>query len=144
MTEQDKLREAIKRIDDYSGISREDVTRVARAAEQSLTFRRLPLPEELDEKALFAMFDATKSNMTKCGAMRAAYKALYEHLTKPKTKMVDVWRVEYVKRIPGTADDPCAITYLNRADAERRAAELPDFYCTCVRVTGPHQQEMPT
>lgn len=95
MTEQDTLREQIKWAREFwqtkplGETGRNWVGEICDAAEQSLTFRRLPLPEELDEKALFAMFDATKSNMTKCGAMREAYRALYEHLTKPKR----VWRV---------------------------------------------------
>lgn len=66
--------------------------------------------------------------------------------TLPKTKMVEVWRLEYAHR-----GIPCAEVYQAKHHADGRAAELkanrdgsrevPAF--SCIRVTGPHQQEVP-
>ena len=65
----------------------------------------------------------------------------------PKTKMVEVWHVEWsqyperwkpFRQSEGSGAE-------GRAWAEERAVWLtarPDLY-TCIRVTGPHQQEVP-
>lgn len=43
--------------------------------------QRLPAPDELSEQQLFAMWDAASPQVTKCSAMRAAYRALYDALS---------------------------------------------------------------
>lgn len=64
--------------------------------------------------------------------------------TLPKTKMAEVWRVEFASK--GTTRWFCGTsTYDTEADA-RFAAE--SMRCVrgdkdCIRVTGPHQQEIP-
>lgn len=71
--------------------------------------------------------------------------------TLPKTKLVDVWRVEYAKIERGRGGlgaskyDPCAITFTQHYEAQNRAASMrgsTDLF-TCVHVTGPHKQEVP-
>lgn len=43
----------------------------------------MPVPAALTEQQLFAMWDAQHGTITKCSAMRAAYKALYESVVPP-------------------------------------------------------------
>lgn len=121
MTEQDKLRKALEAAQEGLRYGSEfgaeaisilvpHLKRLVDAAEQSLTFRRLPLPEELDEKTLEAMWcNASGSNfggqLKGISRMRAAYKALYEHLTKPKTKIVNVIEGS------GRSSPPCTGSY---------------------------------
>ena len=59
--------------------------------------------------------------------------------TLPKTKMVEVWRVEYA-----TNGEPNIVSFLteNRARGwAQGTCSLP--YVSNVHVTGPHQQEVP-
>jgi hypothetical protein len=80
----------------------------------------------------------------------AVYKALHARLSKPATKTVEVWRVEYAYRyidsdgfrwIPNSRDfdgeraRQCAAAF---ADEKRGQGDY-----ACIRVTGPHDQEVP-
>lgn len=71
----------------------------------------------------------------------ALRKAAEAHLaTLPKTKMVEVWRVEYAACIGGTWFPECAARN-TREQAETFVLALP--HDSMARVTGPHQQEVP-
>ncbi len=56
--------------------------------------------------------------------------------TLPKTKMVEVWHVEYC-----FSGRPLVAVYTTEEMA--RAHELPHKSYACIRVTGPHKQEVP-
>lgn len=64
--------------------------------------------------------------------------------TLPKTKMVEVWHVEFAQP-HGTEWLALLHTFRDEATAKRRAATWADDYkgARCIRVTGPHQQEVP-
>lgn len=57
--------------------------------------------------------------------------------TLPKTKMVEVWRVESAHE-----GCPCLSQYTNEQDARGWERSPPSCYA-CIRVTGPHMQEVP-
>ncbi len=65
------------------------------------------------------------------------YRALYAHLSKPKTKEVEVWRVEWADgdNQPRVSQFPC------KGGADDWASRLPSE--ACGRVTGPHKQTVP-
>lgn len=113
------------------------------------------LPKEPSALAIDAMIGGPRCDRfgeLLCSQWEDAYRALYDHLTspnkktKPKTKMVEVWRVEWVqypdnwKPFSQSEGEGEA----SRLWAEERAEWLrkrPHY--TCIRVTGPHQQEIP-
>jgi hypothetical protein len=72
-------------------------------------------------------------------AILAAARAHLDTLPKTKT-MVEVWRVEYASNwVPRTE------TFLTCEEANRWArGAIPLAYVSCVKVTGPHQQEVPS
>lgn len=83
-----------------------------------------------------------------CGAestLHVPYKELTRVLaaaesTLPKTKMVEVWRVEGSTR----GGSPWARTELSRTLADSYAERmLKDVNHCCIRVTGPHSHEVP-
>lgn len=160
MTEQDKLRKALEAAQEGLRYGSEfgaeaisilvpHLKRLVDAAEQSLTFRRLPLPEELDDKALLAMWIGQASTITKSDSIRAGYKALYEHLTKPKTKVEEFWHIEYsFREFEGLDWKPQLSAYsVTKEGVKARdnwmASFKDDKRVACIRVTGPHQQEVP-
>lgn len=68
-------------------------------------------------------------------------KAAQAHLgTLPKTKMVEVWHVEWVSSLKDLNVWVCA----DKVIAEARALKLKDNDAECVRVTGPHSHEVPS
>ena len=75
-------------------------------------------------------------------AIRLYHNHLYRRLTRPKTKMVEVWRVEYsIKRSDGEW-----AAHSHNCDTWRHAeqsAENLRANAACIKVTGPHQQEIP-
>ena len=59
--------------------------------------------------------------------------------TLPRTKTVEVWHVEWA-----LGSHPMIHLYLSEADARKNATLLAqEQHRTCIRVTGPHQQEVP-
>lgn len=59
------------------------------------------------------------------------------------TKLIKVWRVESTYRVDGTWR-AVAEHYMSRADADDEARKQYDegtYFC--IRVTGPHEQEIP-
>jgi hypothetical protein len=62
----------------------------------------------------------------------------------PKTKTVEVWRVEYsTQRADGAWNSSCS-QFNEKFDADREA-DFQGRHCgaRCIKVTGPHQQEVP-
>ncbi len=60
--------------------------------------------------------------------------------TLPKTKMVEVWRVEFAGAAMGL---PYIEQDRTREEAEQQARKRRSEGATCVKVTGPHMQEVP-
>ena len=59
--------------------------------------------------------------------------------TLPKTQMVEVWHVEYAYY-----SKPCLLIVTEGEEiAREKADQISKDRCTCIRVTGPHQQEVP-
>lgn len=65
--------------------------------------------------------------------------------TIPKTKTVDVWLVEGAYRDAEGKWVPFTTTYDNPAEADHRVAyrNKRNSTETCLRVSGPHQREIP-
>lgn len=64
--------------------------------------------------------------------------------TLPKTKMVSAWRCEYSVLASALNWAPCVSGYPTKQDADEAAARMSnDERYRCIRVTGPHQQEVP-
>jgi hypothetical protein len=98
---------------------------------------RLPgrLPEEA-KAAMRAAFDDAYTNYDFIGAI---YDALCAHLTAPRTKEVEVWRVEFARH-----GEPQCLQYLDVGAAELNAASFRhQNHLSCIRVTGPHKQMVP-
>jgi hypothetical protein len=70
---------------------------------------------------------------------RAGHRALVAHLTAPKTKEVEVWRVEFA--------GGNGLPYIDQRMGEETARELAHQRiregASMVRVTGPHKQTVP-
>lgn len=64
---------------------------------------------------------------------------LQAYQTRPKTKTVERWHVEFWGHSIGTACEP----KVSREVAEDRAQIMREDGFQCVRVTGPHQHEVP-
>lgn len=62
--------------------------------------------------------------------------------TLPKTKMVEVWRTEFVFWINGRWQ-PTVNVFLSISDAEQSGKTMTGLGAKCVHVTGPHMQEVP-
>lgn len=79
--------------------------------------------------------------------LEALREAAEAHLaTLPKTKIVVVWRVEFAQVKPNTLAtwEAAAATFTDRDEADRYAKTVGKWpLTTCIRVTGPHQQEVP-
>lgn len=59
--------------------------------------------------------------------------------TLPKTRMVEVWRVEYA-----TNGVPGIVSFVTRTGADDWVNGAKGLaYISCIRVTGPHQQSIP-
>lgn len=83
------------------------------------------------------------------GFAEGVYNSLLAHLTKPKTKMVETWHVEYCD-VSGEPVEWHVDPRSTKEVAENVAAQLAldadenrKRYYACIRVTGPHQQEVP-
>ncbi len=64
--------------------------------------------------------------------------------TLPRTKMVEVWRVEYAVQNGADFWIPTVATSSTKDDAEKNAADIAKAPRNrCIRVTGPFQQEVP-
>ena len=107
---------------------------------------RLPRPEDVPTHVLDAMDMARLDSKGGCvTSLRDGYRALYDHYTAPRTKTVSVWRLEFAyKKPPEGPWVPRSVGYETKAEAEQKAKDLAEvFFHACIRVTGPHQQEVP-
>jgi hypothetical protein len=83
--------------------------------------------------------------------LRAAERLLVDaanaHLsTLPKTKEVEVWRVEFAGCVATALAEwrPMMRTFTDRVNAESMADSMRgDKSFACIRVTGPHKQTVP-
>ena len=105
------------------------------------------LPAEPSADALAAMVKLLERSMYS-GAPKAAYevhRALHRHYTAPRTKTVEVWRVEFACKVDADANEawlPVTRTFMNERSARDAAGDFSGRYA-CIKVTGPHQQEIP-
>lgn len=100
---------------------------------------RPTLPPSFDEKTKELFVRAYKHHRGGFEeSMGAALDALYAHLTKPKTKTVEVWRVEFTEH-----GRPACWTCLSVEEAHSHAITARNANKQCIRVTGPHTQEVP-
>lgn len=133
----DEEREAMGWLESYAALDRTNVGRFAATLKAMLA--RPVMPEEPSQEIVTLMFEAWRKN-----GMCAAYYALYAHLSAPKTKEVEVWRVEYAEASPDGYIPGCE-THDSAADAESAARNfrmsIPAY--ECVHVTGPHLQTVP-
>lgn len=122
------------------------VTKHARTLKRLLAEPRMP--EEPSDEILTIMReaplksgDADDDCQPEWGKriMRASYRALRSHLTKPATKEVEVWHVEYA----GSHGEPGINVKSCRVLADDEADRLRVVGCSCIRVTGPHKQQVP-
>ena len=77
-------------------------------------------------------------------SLRAIFAAAEAHLsTLPRTRMVEVWRVEWAVKRGNGEWRACADHFdtETRANAQALSFERDAFHC--IRVTGPHTQEVP-
>lgn len=82
--------------------------------------------------------------LTMLGVLKEAAEAHLATLPKP-TKMVEVWRCEWVQyEIPKPFSQSEGSGEASKKWAEDHANYLRNYSCySCIRVTGPHQQEVP-
>jgi hypothetical protein len=111
---------------------------------------RPALPEEPSEAALNAMMAAIVVPTAPWDKPGAAYpkmyRALYAHLTKPRTKEATVWRVEWAFKDPHTGCwRPAGRNEATEVEANKYAQRLRDgaISVACISVTGPHLQSIP-
>lgn len=113
---------------------------------------RPTLPEVAPAAAIAAMAKANDANDWASDEYRwrSIYQAVFNSVTKPETKTVEVWRVEWCAKDMGGRYVPIAAHYPSELAAQaqetlleriQRAAQ-PDGPA-CIKVTGPHQQEVP-
>lgn len=138
----DEQKEAVEWLREFTPHCKHRETAIAMLAEP-----RLPRPEDVPEAVLVKMADAHDAETSFMDAALAAYRALYDHYTALRTKKVEVWRVEAAKTDnEGAIWTPIVQAYATRADAEAEALfmQRKKYHYACIRVTGPHQQEVPT
>lgn len=81
-----------------------------------------------------------------CSDTKTIVAAARKHLdalpAAPKTKIVEVWHVEFFNV---SNRMPCVTVYTAQKDAESHADAYAHIGSTfaCIRVTGPHRQEVP-
>jgi hypothetical protein len=130
---------------------REAVERLEQHAHRLGSYRKhaLTLLAMLSRPALPDVNDhaAIDELARRAGCYRHIVVCLIGALTKPRTKEVEVWRVEYCRRgDAGTCDWlPVTRTFMNEQSARDTARDLESVPAlhACIRVTGPHKQEVP-
>lgn len=102
------------------------------------------LPEEPSAEIIGALRDTWAPDSTiSDGSLRLIYRALYAHLTKPDTKEVEVFRLEWARRCGDGWDAQCS-QHSTREAAEEWAKSLSGVrHIACISVTGPHRQRVP-
>lgn len=98
---------------------------------------RIPAPN--DHPAIDAI--ASKAGLHR-GYVDLVLNAMRE-APKPTTKVVQVWRVEYAAPAGDGSYTPQALTYPTERCAREQAQRVEGGIGRCIRVTGPHSQEVP-
>lgn len=143
----DDVAEAMAWLGMWSAENRGHMVPIHDAPKHVRTLQRLlaepRLPHSPTNAMLYAMGSAAYGEHAP-GPMGDAYRALYAHLTKPATKTVEVWRVEWAVKI-GEEWHAQHRGEPSRAEAERYAEKVrePGSPVACIHVTGPHKQEVP-
>lgn len=107
---------------------------------------RPTLPEELNGAEIELLWDAwLRARGDKKDHIMALHRALYAHLTKPKTKEVEFWRLEFAQRHFTGAWQAEQEVWPNREFLDGRADEMREDTAkfACIRITGPHKQQVP-
>ncbi len=63
--------------------------------------------------------------------------------TLPKTKMVEVWRVEWARQNSRDQWMPASVAFTSKAEADDFVVVAQSAGHACIHITGPHQQEVP-
>ncbi len=108
--------------------------------------RKALMPEEPTPEILHAMhLGYNHTHGSGYERMAGVYRALYAHLTAPKTKEVEVWRIEYVWKPRGVGPwEPTVAQYATEEMARSHGHGLGlGDNAACIRVTGPHKQMVP-
>lgn len=115
----------------------------ARVIERMAARPWLPHPDSLTDRQCFIMVDAMMFHSSRVEAMKQAYRALYDDLTAPKTKEVEVWRVSFSTLTVDGRWVPSSEQRTQKIDADAEAAYRLKHGAKCVSVTGPHKQLVP-
>lgn len=149
MTDARMLRKAILVARTFDEINPTFRNILADAAETLLNGALVTLPVEPSPEMLDAMCDGAVDGFVEKDDRNATlgriYATLRAHLLKPKTKSVQFWRVEYAfrVRVEETWRAGSGI-FDTKIDAEDCAEHLGGkLHYWNVRVTGPHEQEVP-
>ncbi len=114
--------------------------KMARIIETMLARPVLPVRLTSEDAQAIGYELATKYGVNISPAeLEATFLAMRRRFTKPKTKEVEVWRVEWASKSGIPFVDQFHGERAEQA-ARRRAMEEPG---ECVRVIGPHKQEVP-
>ena len=98
---------------------------------------------EWSEQKLAAYYCRTEDDSEAVRRTNVLIDAARAHLeTLPKTKMVTVWRVEFAY-CDGANWNARTATFKTEADARSAVKGHKGSAWTCIRVTGPHLQEVP-
>lgn len=105
---------------------------------------RPALPDTLTDEMVEAIWGACVGTSHRKVAEQIVA-ALRSELTKPATKTVEVWRVEWAERSHARAVWwPYSKTVWNEGDANNELNSLArNPLVSCIRITGPHKQEVP-
>jgi len=112
-----------------------------------LSLPRLPMPGELTDSMVEEIWQACSPAAIHRDLARHIVSAMHAELTKPKpkTKEVDVWRVEWAYRInDGDPWQPAGRNESSREEALEYARRVTrGDNASCISVTGPHKQTVP-
>ncbi|MFZ5783957.1 MAG: hypothetical protein ACOY4R_27480 [Pseudomonadota bacterium] len=145
MTDREKLKEAIGVLRTRRMADNTTLDLVLDAAESALAGP--VMPEEPSEATLRAM-ECCDGNGVQYeysrDLARAMYRATRNHLLSPplRTKTIQVWRVEWATEV-NKGWIPQSATEESEEAAETCADHLRKHGLKCIRVTGPHDQEVP-
>lgn len=114
-------------------------------AESARVIREMLAQPRVPEKPNEAVLDAMEGAFAKCPMgvrpMVNAYRRLRAELSAPATRTVEVWRVEWWTT---GAELPGCDVFLCKGNADAFAEGVKsEARSACVRVTEPHQHELP-
>ncbi len=98
--------------------------------------------DENERKAVEWLHSWLDSAQNPAGRHADTLKAM---LARPKTKTVELWEIEFsARRTPSGPWEPDVMRMPGEKETDAEAAlmrSLPEY--SCIRVTGPHLQEVP-